>query len=96
MSAEVRRAVVQATPDGRVDTEGAATYLGVAAGTLQNWRAAGSGPAYVTIGRRVMYRTADLDAFVVDRPIKPATELGRERALVAPAHTERGRDHAGS
>ncbi|MBL8273004.1 MAG: helix-turn-helix domain-containing protein [Xanthomonadales bacterium] len=96
MTAEIHRAVVVATPDGRVDTEGAATYLGVAAGTLQNWRAAGRGPAFVTIGRRVMYRTADLDAFIVDRPIKPATELGRERALVAPAHAERSRDRAGS
>lgn len=32
-------------------------------GTLENWRVAGRGPKYVKIGRRVMYREADIHAF---------------------------------
>ena len=52
----------------------AAAYLGIAEGTLENWRIAGRGPAYVqyastpdTDGARggaVLYRVAVLDAFI--------------------------------
>lgn len=96
MATEVRRAVVYATPDGRVDTENAATYLGIAAGTLQNLRAAGLGPTYVTICRRVTYRIADLDAFVAAQPIKPATALGRERARIGTASPAQDNESTGS
>ena len=32
--------------------------------TLERWRANGTGPKFVKIGRRVGYRDADLDAFI--------------------------------
>lgn len=31
--------------------------------TLQRWRMAGSGPAYLRIGRRVVYRLSDVERF---------------------------------
>jgi hypothetical protein len=35
----------------------------ITARTLQRWRAAGSGPAYLRIGRRVVYRLSDVERF---------------------------------
>lgn len=31
--------------------------------TLQRWRHAGSGPAYLRLGRRIAYRLSDVDRF---------------------------------
>jgi hypothetical protein len=45
------------------DDSGAAANLGVATGTLRNWRSQGRGPKYVRLGRRVLYRLKDLDAY---------------------------------
>ena len=44
----------------------ASTYLGVAVATLKLWRMEGRGPAYAKIGRSVLYRPADLDAFITE------------------------------
>lgn len=48
--------------------ETAGKYLGgerpVATETLRWWRHLGRGPNYVKIGRRVLYRRDDLDAFI--------------------------------
>ena len=40
--------------------------------TLQWWRSTGRGPTYVKIGRRVFYRTSDLDAFIAAGERMPA------------------------
>ena len=43
----------------------AAAYLGISPGTLSNWNSSGSRKiTYIKIGRRVKYRTDDLDAFI--------------------------------
>lgn len=46
----------------------AAAYMGVAPGTLSNWRLAGRGPRYVRIGdgpkAKVLYRVVDLDEWL--------------------------------
>jgi len=58
-------------PDGRLagilDEQEAARYLGLAAGTLRNWRVVRSGPQYVQLKRRIGYRVADLDAWIEER-----------------------------
>lgn len=41
-----------------------ATYLGTTPGGLGNLRYLGRGPKFVKVGRRVMYRWADVDAYV--------------------------------
>ena len=35
--------------------------------TLTAWRTRGGGPKFVRLGRRVLYRRTDLDAFIVAR-----------------------------
>lgn len=52
---------------GLLDTSGAAKYLGVAPGTLENWRCLGGGPAYFKVGRRCLYSSIDLDAWLSER-----------------------------
>ncbi|CAG9239455.1 DNA-binding protein [Paraburkholderia caribensis] len=56
----------RANPNQLFDRHSAATYLGIKPQTLANWAVtrAQSLP-YVKIGRRVMYRLADLNAFVM-------------------------------
>jgi len=45
----------------------AAAYLRSNARTLERWRTAGTGPAFVKIGRRVAYRLTDLDRWVEEQ-----------------------------
>lgn len=50
---------------GALSPAEAAQYLGgISVGTLANWRSAGTGPRYVLLGRRVVYRVADLDSYL--------------------------------
>jgi excisionase family DNA binding protein len=50
--------------------EQAAGILGVTAGTLNVWRATRRYPLpFVKIGRKVMYRTDDLERFVASRTV---------------------------
>lgn len=49
----------------RLTEEHAAKYLGVAPGTLKNWRSAGQGPRYIKIHHRLIrYDLVDLDRFI--------------------------------
>lgn len=46
--------------------EEASQALRVPVGTLRHWRLHGKGPKAARIGKRIMYRRSDLDAFVDD------------------------------
>jgi predicted DNA-binding transcriptional regulator AlpA len=51
----------------------AAEYLGVSGSQMEKWRARGSGPRFVRIGRRgVRYALRDLDDFMMGRADLPA------------------------
>ena len=50
-----------------LDTDRAARYLGSNARTLERWRTEGTGPKFVKVGRRVHYRRATLDAWILQR-----------------------------
>ena len=53
-----------------VTPEQAAEFLGVTAGTLNVWRATRRYPlVYIKIGRKVMYRLADLERFADSRAV---------------------------
>ena len=53
-----------------------AAYLRVSIGTLSVWRSTGRYPLrYVKVGRRVMYRRSDLDAFVTARTVTSTGEF---------------------
>lgn len=51
----------------------AADYLRVAPHTLDNWRYESSGPPYLKLGRKVLYRQGDLDAFLEANYVGGAT-----------------------
>ncbi len=56
---------VRVLPDGRMDEENAAKYLGWKPKTLANKRCLGKGgPAFVKVGGRVFYKKNDLDQFI--------------------------------
>ena len=45
-------------------TEEAAAYVGLSKSTLEKLRVTGGGPEYAALGRVVVYRIEDLDAWV--------------------------------
>lgn len=45
-------------------TSEAADYLRQTASTLAHWRSSGSGPQFIRLGRRVVYRKDDLVSYV--------------------------------
>ena len=47
--------------------------LPVAKATLAKWRWNGTGPNYVKLGARVMYRRVDLDAWIASNVHSPTT-----------------------
>lgn len=51
---------------GALDTVNTAEYTGFARATLKKWRATGDGPPYVRVGSKIVYRPADLDAWLED------------------------------
>ena len=60
--------------DENLKTEEAAKFLQVKPATLEQWRWSGKGPLFVKLGRSVMYRKADLDAFIEARVFGSTTE----------------------
>ena len=58
-AAQEGRAIVS-----RLTVKQAATYLGLARGTLDNWRTEGRGPRFIKLGSKVVYDTVDLDRWI--------------------------------
>lgn len=44
---------------------------------LAQWRHKGIGPAYYRLGRKIVYRAADLNAWVASRRVEPGTPGNR-------------------
>ena len=63
-------------PDGRMDAENAAAYLGKQTATLANWRSAGTGPKFHRRGRRgqCWYYKHDLDAWLTESGSTPTIQ----------------------
>lgn len=57
------------TASSLLDTPRAAAYLGLSPHTLATIRVRGGGPPFVKLGRRVMYRASDLEAFIEARVV---------------------------
>ena len=60
----VEQVRVRVLPDGRMDRENAAKYLGRATKTLAMWAIEGKGPPWVKVGGRVFYFKDALDKFI--------------------------------
>lgn len=54
-------------------TPAAASFIGVTTSTLNTWRSEKRGPAFIKCGRLVLYRPADLMAWLESR-VKPTAE----------------------
>lgn len=52
------------------DTAGTAAYLNAPERTLEDWRYRGDGPPFVRMGRRIRYRRADVDAWLVKNTVR--------------------------
>jgi predicted DNA-binding transcriptional regulator AlpA len=63
-AASHRGMAASASATRRLHRKQAAVYLGLSLSWLDKARLKGDGPAYVQIGGRVVYDTADLDAFL--------------------------------
>jgi hypothetical protein len=64
--AKTPKSLPNAAPASRnlLTNDQAAAEIGLAPKTLSFWRCMGKGPAYVKLGGRVLYRRADLAAFI--------------------------------
>ena len=59
-----------------VHTVEAATYCGSSASTFEKLRLTGGGPVYSKIGRRVVYRIDDLDAWLASNRRRSTSDTG--------------------
>jgi len=66
-----------AADDRAVNDTEAAQRLGVSPRYLRQLREEGTGPAYIRLGRRVVYKLADLAAFADAHRVVPAGEVSR-------------------
>jgi hypothetical protein len=66
-------------------TAEAAALLHKPAGTLRYWRAVGTGPRYVKLGKTVLYEESELVDFVKSNTVVPSvrTEAREEATRVA-------------
>lgn len=81
---------VDPSADPLLNTEQAAQWLGLKAGTLQRWRTRGKGPPFEKTSRRVGYRLSALVRFAVDRTYTSTSEYGRTKALAKAARSISG------
>jgi excisionase family DNA binding protein len=52
----------------------AADHLRLSQRTLERWRVSGTGPAFVKLGRRVLYRKLDLEEWIASRVLHSTSE----------------------
>jgi predicted DNA-binding transcriptional regulator AlpA len=73
-----------------VNASEAARLLGLSESTLAKLRLNGSGPTYCKLGRRVVYRTTDLDEWLQSRTTRDTSDADARflKALTA-AHPRR-------
>ncbi len=63
-TAEIEPVRVRVLPNGNMDSNNAAKYVGRAPKTLAMWRMQGIGPKWTKNGGRVFYNKEALDAFM--------------------------------
>lgn len=61
-------------------TPEAAAFLRAAVATMEGWRIKGGGPAFIKMGRRVVYRRSDLLAFALGNLRKSTSDAGASPA----------------
>ena len=66
-------------PEKKLTPKEAAQRIGLASGHLANLRSRGTGPAFLKLGRKVMYTLGDVDAWVASKRVTmvPPGSAGR-------------------
>jgi predicted DNA-binding transcriptional regulator AlpA len=67
---------INKTSDAALRTPEAAAYCGSSASTFEKLRLTGGGPAYAKLGRRVVYRIEDLDAWLAANRRRSTSDPG--------------------
>jgi hypothetical protein len=80
MDEELQRVKVVIFPDGRLDTDNAARFLGLSVKTLAMMRSAGTGPKFIKRGR-VFYYLEDLQAWLAQQPRVSSTAHARLQTI---------------
>ena len=57
-----------------LNAEAAARFIGLSASTLAKLRLTGNGPIYCKLGRRVVYRPADLEQWLQSRTTRDTSD----------------------
>lgn len=52
----------------------ASEYLRISGRTLERWRVTGDGPAYLKLGRRVLYSKQHLEEWMAERVVNSTSE----------------------
>lgn len=68
----------ESNADRMLRTHEAAEYCGSSASTFEKLRLTGGGPVYSKIGRRVVYRQADLDVWIDARRRTSTSDPGQD------------------
>jgi hypothetical protein len=76
MNSEIQRVKVVVFPDGRLDSDNAAQFLGYSPKTLAMMRSAGTGPKFVKRGR-IFYFLEDLQKWMAEQPRVQSTAQAR-------------------
>jgi predicted DNA-binding transcriptional regulator AlpA len=63
-----------------LDAQKAADWTGLSTSTLAKLRLSGNGPTYAKLGRRVVYRIDDLEAWIEAHRFKSTSEYGSKPA----------------
>ena len=64
---------------GNLSVLEAAEYLRLSKSSLDRWRLTGDGPKFAKAGARVIYKRADLDAWLDDRTYRSTSEAGSQK-----------------
>ncbi|MBO0712840.1 MAG: DNA-binding protein [Acetobacteraceae bacterium] len=78
---------LEGLPTRYVGTRDAARFVGLALRTLEKHRIYGTGPRYSKLGGRVVYRVADLQAWVDAAAKSSTSDPGKAVVLPARRHT---------
>ena len=62
----------------------AADYTGVSVATLRQRRRLGLPPAFIRVGRRVIYSRADVDSFLATHRVTPVSTVGSSKTDLEP------------
>lgn len=65
---------IQIFPDGRLDAQSAASYLGLSYKTLACRRSAGKGPPFIKLGKAIFYQKDDLDSWLASCRVGSVSE----------------------